>query len=158
MPLNSGQTRIFKQRGLIVSPMLLLFALVAAVVLYVVFSNRNVAEGPVPVVWDKTACAFCSMHLGDPRFAAQLTMEDGTTYFYDDPGCLFSHQASLAAPNHQIYARWFRDFNQDAWLSDSDVFFQRCEDTPMNFGFAAIDASGPATFSLDEAVMEVLAR
>jgi len=158
LDLRSTQQQTSRPNGFIAVPLLVLAAFIAAVVLFVVLSNRKVPDGPVPVIWDKTACAYCSMHLSDPRFAAQLTTEDGSTYFYDDPGCLFLHQTSFTALDNQIHARWFRGLHQDAWIQAPGVAFQRTDDTPMNFGFGAVASSSPDSLSLDEATTEVLAK
>lgn len=148
-----------KQRlGFAATPLLLLSALIVAVILFVVLSNRQTADGPVPVIWDKTPCAFCAMHLGDPRFGAQLSTEDGTTYFYDDPGCLFLHERQLEPTGAIVHARWFRDLDHDDWIEAAQVSFRRCKDTPMNFGFGAVRQSDPAAVSLEQAAAEVLAR
>jgi len=161
--MHTNQTRIMlkkQQRGFAATPLLLLSALILAVILFVVLSNRQASDGPVPVVWDKTPCAFCAMHLGDPRFAAQLSTEDGVTHFYDDPGCLFLHERELDLDptTPVIHARWFRDLDSDGWIEAAEVAFRRCEDTPMDFGFGAVKNVGPETVSMEEAAAEVLAR
>ncbi len=144
--------------GFAVSPLLLLGIVVLAVVVFIVVFDRQSTDGPMPVVWDKTPCALCAMHLGDPRFAAQLTIASGTTYFYDDPGCLFLHQRQLEATDTAIHARWFRELKRDNWLNAEAVAFQRCENSPMDYGFGAVPPGSPAAVSLKDAAAEVLAK
>ncbi len=146
------------RRGLTVAPLLGLLALLLAVVVFVVFSNRRVPEGPVPVIWDKTPCAQCAMHLGDPRFAAQLTTGDGDTHFYDDPGCLFLHRRALLDSGAAIHAAWFRDMTGDAWLAIEEVAFLHTDSSPMDFGFGAVRSGGADSVTLAEAEREFLKR
>jgi copper chaperone NosL len=147
-----------RDTGFAALPLLLLGLLVLSVVAFVVVSNGEVTDGPKPVVWDKSPCAFCAMHVGEPRFAAQLTTKDGTTYFYDDPGCLFLHQRQLAAMDTSIHARWFHQLEGKGWLDAGAVSFRRCENTPMNYGFGAVPVGNPAAVSLQDAAAEVLRK
>ena len=155
LPHQSVSTR---GTSLAALPLLLLGFLILAVVAFVVVSNGEVTDGPKPVVWDKSPCAFCAMHVGEPRFAAQLTTKDGTTYFYDDPGCLFLHQRQLTATNTSIHARWFHQLEGEGWLEAGAVSFRRCENTPMNYGFGAVPVGSPAAVSLQDAAAEVLRK
>lgn len=147
-----------RRAGAAAAPMLLIGCVVLGVIAFVVLSNHKPADGPVPVVWDKTPCAFCAMHIGDPRFAAQLATEDGTTYFYDDPGCLFLHQRALAAVDTGIRARWFHELDRDAWLEAAEVAFQRSEYSPMDYGFGAVRQGSPDSITLDSAATEVFGK
>ncbi len=146
------------QLGFAAAPLLALGVLVLAVVFFVVASNRQTQDGPKEAIWDKTACIFCAMHLGDPRFAAQLSTVDGDTYFYDDPGCLFLHQEQLEHSQIAIHKRWFRDMNSPAWLEAAEVTFQRSDNTPMDYGFGAVPAGSPNSIGLEQAAAEVLAK
>ncbi len=136
-------------------PLLVVGALILSVV---AFSNGGVTDGPKPVVWDKSPCAFCAMHVGEPRFAAQLTTKDGTTHFYDDPGCLFLHHRDLTAKDTAIHERWFHQLDGDGWLKASEVAFQRCKNTPMNYGFGAVPLGSPSAVQLQDAAAEVLSK
>lgn len=156
--MNSTHHSTKAQRGLAAAPLLLLVGMIAAVVLYVVISNRQVSDGPKEVIWDKAECAYCAMHVGDPRFAAQLTTENGDTYFYDDPGCLFFHEEQLEKLQTAIHSRWFRHMRVEQWLEAADVAFERTDHAPMDFGFGAVAAGSPGSVSLEIAAAEVLAQ
>ncbi|NQU48720.1 MAG: hypothetical protein HQ519_08740 [Planctomycetes bacterium] len=159
--MNSNSKRgVVRQpiAGFATLPLLLLAGLVVAVVLYVAASNRQTQDGPKDVIWDKTACVFCAMHLGDPRFAAQLSTEDGDTYFYDDPGCLFLHQHELEQGQTSIHSRWFHKMDGQGWLNESEVAFLRAENTPMDYGFGAVVVGSPNAIDLKTAAAEVLAQ
>ena len=55
---------------------LLVVALIAVVVAFVRFNQVTLPEGAVPIVWDGEVCQHCKMHVGDPRFAAQVRSEE----------------------------------------------------------------------------------
>src|SRR5512139_683025 len=67
------------------------------------FLAPTVPSGPVPIVWDKEPCAHCRMHIGDPRFAAQLQAADGRVASFDDPGCLFAYVEAEAPEVTHLY-------------------------------------------------------
>src|SRR5690606_20502637 len=50
---------------------------VVGAVALLLHSTGQPPEGPVDVAWDHDVCAECRMHVGDPRFAAQLHTTDG---------------------------------------------------------------------------------
>ena len=134
-----------------VVPALLLGAVlltVAGVVSFSVFARGTLPTGPVDVVWDKTACAACGMHVGEPPFAAQLTTEAGETLAFDDPGCLFHYVADHRPATHAV---WFRHVREDRWIPADSVAFTAIEKTPMGFGIGAVDLGSPGAIGLEEA-------
>lgn len=112
------------------------------------FNAQSLPEGPAPVVWDKTACAHCRMHVGEPGFAAQAQLTDGTVLDFDDPGCL-ARWLDLH-PGEAIHAIYFHHHREDRWLASDEVGFVAVSPTPMGFGFAATDRSAPAAISWDD--------
>jgi copper chaperone NosL len=121
------------------------FILAAVAVLLVAIAlfrlNRvSLPEGPVPVVWDREVCEHCKMHVGDPRFAAQLQATDGTVVSFDDPGCLAAYLESHPTEVHAIY---FRDREGQKWLSQSEAAFILVDDSPMGYGIAAVARETP---------------
>ncbi len=78
------------------------------------------AEGPVPIVWDKEACAFCHMHIGEPGFAAQAQLDNGDVRNFDDPGCLMSWTQKNQEPLRAVYVRHYQE---ERWLTKSEASF-----------------------------------
>lgn len=124
----------------------LLATVLAAVATAVGFAVRTTAlpTGPAELVWDKTACAHCSMHVGEPEFAAQLQTQDGRTLAFDDPGCLF---LLLDAERPPVHAIWFRHCREARWLPAAAVAFVELTPTPMGFGLGAVDAGTPGSLA-----------
>jgi hypothetical protein len=115
-------------------------------------------EGPVPVAFDRAACAHCRMLVGETSFAAQLQGQDGQIFDFDDPGCLLRFEAERRPA---VHARWFHHLREERWLPGDAVAFVAVEPTPMGYGLGAVDAGTPGALSLDAArrhVEEVAAR
>lgn len=139
----------------VVKGLLLAVALVAIVVAFVRFNQSVPPEGPVSVVWDGEVCGHCKMHVGDPRFAAQLQTAEGSVLNFDDPGCLFDY---LAAHDVSIHALYFRNHAADGWLSQAEVGFVAVDDSPMGYGLAAVPKETAGAQAIDWAKAQVKAR
>lgn len=139
----------------IIKGLLLALALVAVVVAFVRYNQVTLPEGAVPVVWDGEVCGHCKMHVGDPRFAAQLQTSEGEVMNFDDPGCLFDY---LQSQDVSIHALYFRNHLADAWLSESEVGFLTVEDSPMGYGIRAVPEGTPEAQGIDWAKARVQER
>lgn len=137
----------------------LLLGLVLTIVLgavgWSVFASGALPDGPVEIVWDKAACACCSMHVGEPPFAAQLTTKAGETLAFDDPGCLFLY---VEEQRPEVHAIWFRHLREPRWLPIDAVAFVPVEPTPMGFGLGAVEPGTPGAIGLDVARERCLER
>lgn len=111
-------------------------ATILGAVIFSVRASTSLPDGPVELVWDKAACAHCSMHVGEPAFAAQLQVTDGRTLAFDDPGCLFEY---LGSERPEVHAIWFHHLREDRWLAAAAVAFVDVQPTPMGFGLGAVD-------------------
>ena len=125
-----------------------------AVGLLFTFTQRLPSE-PVAIVWDREACAECHMHVGEPRFAAQLQTKDGAVWNFDDPGCLLHY---LATRKPDVHAMYFRHLREDRWLSRGVVGFIAVEATPMGYNLGAVESGAPGALSFDAAQARIEAR
>jgi hypothetical protein len=139
---------------LLIASSLLLIAGAAAAIVWLL-APAPARGGPVPVIWDKTACAHCRMHIGEPAFAAQLQTADGRVLDFDDPGCLF---LLLDAEQPQITEIYFHHSEQDGWLSRQEVGFVRHTPTPMGFGLAAVERTRAGALGFEQAAEHVRAH
>ncbi|MGB5546312.1 MAG: hypothetical protein WCB63_00780 [Polyangiales bacterium] len=139
----------------IIKALLLALAIVAAVVTFLRFNQVTLSDAAVPVVWDSEVCGHCKMHVGDPRFAAQLQTTEGEVLNFDDPGCLFDY---LQSHQTSIHALYFRDHLEDAWLSESEVGFLPAQESPMGYGIRAVPKSTPDAQGMDWAKAQVRER
>ena len=123
-------------------------AIVVAVIGYVAFASNALPDRPTDLVWDRTACDACQMHVGEPGFAAQVQLRDGRTLAYDDPGCLLDAWQATTAGAHAV---WFHHLHEARWLRSDQVAFVRVEPTPMGFGLGAVDPGTPGSMTLEAA-------
>jgi hypothetical protein len=112
---------------------------------YVVLARDRLPDGPSDVVWDRAACAACKMHVGEPSFAAQAQLRDGSTLVFDDPGCLL---LMLPQIEGDVHALWFRHVREERWLKGDAVGFVTASPSPMGFEIGAVDATTPGAESL----------
>lgn len=112
-------------------------------------------EGPVPIVFDKEACAHCHMQIGDPRLAAQAQLQDGSVLNFDDPGCLLVWLEQVREPPRAV---WLRAYHQDRWLSRDAAAFIDVGETPMGFGLGAVERGTQGAIGWEEAAARVRAK
>jgi copper chaperone NosL len=139
----------------VIKGLLLVIAFVAIGVAFVRYNQVTLPDGAVPIVWDGEVCGHCKMHVGDPRFAAQLQTLEGEVINFDDPGCLFDYLHSHEASVHALY---FRNYAEDGWLAESEVGFLPVEDSPMGYGIRAVPKQTPEARDIDWAKGHVLSR
>lgn len=121
---------------------------------FVLFRLAAPPSGPVAVPWDRVACAHCRMLVSNAPFAGQLHTKAGEVLFFDDPGCLLLHRAERDDPG----AAFFHDSRAERWLSEERVGFVPGAETPMDYGFAAVDrAAVPSALSAAEALAAIRA-
>ena len=134
---------------------LLVTAVMLMVVAFIRFNRATVPDEPVPVVWDREVCSHCKMHVGDPRFAAQLQTTKGEVHNFDDPGCLLEYLQSHGLSVHALY---FRNHEQDGWLSETEVGFLPADDSPMGYGIRAVPRETPEARDIAWAKREVAGK
>ncbi len=100
------------------------------------------AGAAVDPVWGKQACANCSMIVSDRRFAAQLTTDDGTRVFFDDPGCM----ATWLAEGRGHARRLWVHTAAGTWIDARTARYARNQSSPMGFDFAP-DERGDAEWA-----------
>ena len=105
-------------------------------------------EGPEPIAWDRESCAHCRMHIGEPRFAAQLQLDSGAVLDFDDPGCMLRY---LADRHPAVRAAYVHHLHDDRWVELARAGFVEAGATPMGYGLGAVDASEPGALTLQEA-------
>ncbi len=115
---------------------------------------QRLPSSPVDIVWDKEACAHCHMHVGEPRFAAQLQTQEGDILNFDDPGCLLRFQAEQ---NRTVHAIYFHHHSEDRWLPHRTTVFVPVEPTPMGYNLGAAELGVVGALSYVEATRRVVA-
>jgi len=109
-------------------------------------------EGPEEIRWGRETCEICGMIISDPFFAAEIRGgEDRKLYKFDDIGDAvhwLKTQSWAEAPDIEF---WVRDHQTGSrWLDARTVRYVTGLVTPMDYGFGAIESSGPDTISYTE--------
>jgi hypothetical protein len=145
----------FTTRFLPLSLLAIVVAIVGSAITWSVLASAKLPDGPADIVWDKAACAACGMHVGEPSFAAQAITKDGRVHAFDDPGCLFLW---LDEQRPDLHSSWFRHHREPRWLAPDAVGFVAHDQTPMGFGFAAVDRLTAGAIDYDECRRRCLQR
>ena len=117
-------------------------------------------EGPEEIRWGRETCAICGMIISDPRFGAEVRGgPERALAKFDDIGDAvhwLAMQDWAEAPETEI---WVRDYETGSrWLDARASRYVGGVVSPMDYGFGAVEASGPETLSFTEmrtAVMEI---
>lgn len=102
-------------------------AWLALALLLAACEDLEVAKDPV---WNKQPCEHCHMVLSDPRYAAQVSTEDGRRLYFDDIGCMASFLNARASESVRAWARV-----GGHWHDARTMRYARDGQTPMGFGF-----------------------
>lgn len=124
--------------------------LAAAVVALVVAGGTRLPDGPMPIAWDREACAHCHMQIGEPRHAAQLITTRGEVLSFDDVGCALDY---LRQKNPAVHRLWFHG-DGDTWLGTDVVGFAPASVTPMGSGLMAVDRRSADATPLEAVLRE----
>lgn len=89
------------------------------------------ASSAVDPVWGKQACASCSMLVSDRRYAAELVTDDGTRFFFDDPGCMATWLREGRGHGRHMWVR----SEAGSWIDARTARFASNQSSPMGFDF-----------------------
>ena len=114
---------------------------VGLLLLVVIFASGCGAKGPVPIVTNKDACAFCMMPIADLRYGTEAITTKGRLYKFDDLHCLLHFQKEHH--DMQFESFWICNFNnpveflpaENALFYKSDLFA-----SPMGGNTPAFDS------------------
>lgn len=94
------------------------------------------ADGPPPIVVDRTACSHCGMLISEPLYAAAYQAPGEQPRVFDDIGCLLN---AARAASRQDLRFWFHDAGSGDWVDGTAATFVGSSEirTPMGGGFIA---------------------
>ncbi len=109
-------------------------------------------SGPVAMVWDRDLCERCNMAIGDRHFAVQVRSPvDGRPHKFDDLGCALLWLDEQPWGRDGAFEIWVREWGGERWLDARRAAFLRAENTPMDYGFAAVAAATGESVGLESA-------
>ncbi len=115
--------------------------------------------GPVKIVYGRDTCDYCRMIISDPRFAAQIRRGPGATaYKFDDIGDAVFFLDEQAWKAEDAVEFWVMDVDKGrTWLDARAVYYLTGLQSPMAYGFGAVEAAGPDRITFRAMTEKVLA-
>ena len=109
-------------------------------------------EGPEEIRWGRETCEICGMIISDPFFAAEIRGgEDRKLYKFDDIGDAVHWLKMQGWQDTADIEFWVRDHPTGTrWLDARTARYVPGLISPMDYGFGAIESSGPDTISYEE--------
>jgi hypothetical protein len=99
--------------------------------------NGNSEGKALEIDLNRTACAQCATPIQTLEYSAQVVNTKGTTYFFDDIGCLCLWLN--AHPDIDIKHIWVYTQDTKRYILAKDAWFSRIESSPIGYGFAAYE-------------------
>jgi nitrous oxide reductase accessory protein NosL len=80
-------------------------------------------------------CSECNMDIEDMKYATQIVLDDGRTYFFDEIGCgiLWSKDKT------NIIKIYTQTVDTHKWIDAHKAYYSRVDATPMGYGFGAYE-------------------
>jgi len=98
--------------------------------------NNNQTQEALSIDLHHVQCPFCTMVVGDEKYAAQVASTSGRTWVFDDFGCMTKWLDDKAfvegAPKIWVYAQDLK-----RWIDAHDAFYETGHTSPMGYGYAA---------------------
>lgn len=108
--------------------------------------------GATPEIkYGQERCAYCTMSIDDPRFAAAWRITTGTERHFDDIGCMVNAYRREGPPEGTRF--WVHDYNNQSWMDSGAAAYVISPSikTPMAYGVAAFASTADATATIPTA-------
>jgi len=106
---------------------------------------------PVDIHYGQDICERCKMIISEEKFSAQLILNNGNIYKFDDIGGMihYINEKNLSPEISKIYVK---DYNTGKWLSSEEALFIFTNKikTPMNYGIIALSVKQSADNNFSE--------
>ncbi len=107
----------------------------------------NTARKAIDIVPRTYHCAECNMFVNDLDYAAELVEADGTTYFFDDIGCLVRWMQKHPSKNAVAFVK---SLDTHRWINAKKAWYTRTDSTPMRYGFGAHEMKRKGLISFEK--------
>ena len=102
-----------------------------------VLIQKSIDNKPVNFTLHTVQCPDCHMEVDTLQYSAQLISTDGTTYIFDDVGCMV-----LFIKKHQeveIKTLWAYTHDTEKYIDAKKLYYKLADLTPMEYGFCAYE-------------------
>lgn len=106
-------------------------------------------KGPVAIKLGRDVCEMCGMIISDPRFLTEVRLADNKIHKFDDVGDAVNWLSAACKTPDDATEFWVIDSkNGKRWLDARKAFYRSAE-TPMNYGFGAVEEATPDSISFE---------
>lgn len=115
-----------------------------------VLSHHNTEKKPLEITLDKYICSECGSVIKSLVSTSQVIMPNGTTYFFDDLGCMFLWFNKQK--NKETITIWVYAEDTERYILAQSAWYSRLALSPIGYGFGAYERRtyGEATYHFDE--------
>lgn len=116
----------------------------------IVVSRNNIEKKPVEITLDKFKCSECGSLIKSLDNSSQVVMPDGTTYFFDDFGCMFLWINTQK--NKDALTIWVYTEDTKRYILAQNAYYSRLAISPIGYGFGAYEIRlyGVASYDFNE--------
>lgn len=116
----------------------------------IVLSRNNTEKKPLEITLDKYICSECGSVIKSLANTSQVVMPNGTTYFFDDLGCMFLWFNKQK--NRDTIIVWVYAEDSQKYILAQDAWYSRLALSPIGYGFGAYERRtyGDATYHFEE--------
>ena len=137
---------------------ILTFAVMAAIIVILVLSlgtqegmkfvyKGNDTHKIIEIKANEYPCAECNMVIEHLAYIAQVSLDNGDTYFFDDIGCVVLWLEKHPSGVVKIVTK---TLDTHEWVAVKDAWYSRIEPSPMGYGFGAYAGNKEGRVPYDE--------
>ncbi len=114
----------------------------------------NTKRVPLKIERGKYFCSSCKMPVDTLKYSAQAVLENGDTYFFDDPGCVALWLNKIK--NKDNVKIWMYSLDTKRWIDGRKAFYSMVENTPMFYGFGAYENKKQGLINFNEMYVRMI--
>ncbi len=114
----------------------------------------NTERIPLKIESGKYFCSSCKMPVDSLKYSAQAVLENGDTYFFDDPGCVALWLNKIKDKDNVKI--WMYSLDTKHWIDGRKAFYSIVENTPMFYGFGAYENKKPGLINFNEMFVRMI--
>jgi len=116
--------------------------------------KNNTSFKPLPIKLHKTNDTECAMLIEKNENAAEAIAPDGTTWFFDDPGCLAKW---LEKKKWKKEAKlWVYTVDTKRWIDAKKAKYLTTYHSAMHYGFGAVEKEHNNTIDFEQMRLRML--
>ncbi len=119
-----------------------------------VVATGNTRQAVIPFQPGQYQCAQCKMPIQTQKFSAEVVIKNGKTWFFDDIGCMALWLGNQ--PFRKSATVWVYTLDTRRWINGRQAWYTQWAQTPMGYGFAALQKRAKHTVRLNVVINHML--